>query len=76
MEVGGSVELVFRVRGNDVALQIEYNHTNVIPVQTATAGAAYDFGDLGIDFFVRLKKTAVRTNIQLAWEKPISKIFC
>ena len=39
---------------------MEYVHTNVVPIQIATADAAYDFplahrvlGDLGIDFFVR-----------------------
>ena len=40
--------------------QMEYIHKNVIPVQTATADAAYDFSlahrvldDMGISFFVR-----------------------
>ena len=40
--------------------QIEYIHNNVIPVQTATADASYDFSlahrvldDMGISFFVR-----------------------
>ena len=43
----------------------------VVPIQIATADAAYDFplahrvlGDLGIDFFVRPQKTAVRANTQ------------
>ena len=50
---------------------MEYVHTNVVPIQIATADAAYDFplahrvlGDLGIDFFVRPQKTAVRANTQ------------
>lgn len=50
---------------------MEYVHTNVVPVQIATADAAYDFplahrmlGDMGIDFFVRQQKTAVRTTAQ------------
>mgnify|MGYP002524755999 FL=1 len=50
---------------------MEYVHTNVVPIQIATADAAYDFplahrvlGDMGIDFFVRPQKTAVRTNAQ------------
>ena len=50
---------------------MEYVHTNVVPIQIATADAAYDFplahrvlGDLGINFFVRPQKTAVRTNTQ------------
>ena len=50
---------------------MEYVHTNVVPIQIATADAAYDFplahrvlGDLGIDFFVRPQKTAVRTAAQ------------
>ena len=39
---------------------IEHIHENVVPIQTATADAAYDFplahralSELGIDFFVR-----------------------
>ena len=50
---------------------MEYVHTNVVPIQIATADAAYDFplahrvlGDLGINFFVRPQKTAVRTAAQ------------
>ena len=50
---------------------MEYVHKNVVPIQTATADAAYDFplahrvlGDLGIDFFVRPQKTAARTATQ------------
>ncbi len=50
---------------------MEYVHTNVVPIQIATADAAYDFplahralGDMGIDFFVRPQKTAVRTTTQ------------
>ena len=50
---------------------MEYVHTNVVPIQIATADAAYDFplahrvlGNLGIDFFVRPQKTAVRANTQ------------
>ena len=43
---------------------IEHIHENVVPIQTATADAAYDFplphralSELGIDFFVRPQKT-------------------
>ena len=50
---------------------IEHIHENVVPIQTATADAAYDFplahralGELGIDFFVRPQKTAARANTQ------------
>ena len=50
---------------------IEQIHTNVVPIQIATADAAYDFplahrvlGELGIDFFVRSQKTVVRTATQ------------
>ena len=50
---------------------MEYVHTNVVPIQSATADAAYDFplahrmlGDLGIDFFVRPQKTAARVSVQ------------
>ena len=50
---------------------IEHVHENVVPIQTATADAAYDFplahralGELGIDFFVRLQKTAARVSVQ------------
>ena len=50
---------------------IERIHENVVPIQTATADAAYDFplahrvlGELGIDFFVRPQKTAARVSVQ------------
>ena len=50
---------------------IERIHENVVPIQAATADAAYDFplvhrvlGELGIDFFVRPQKTAARANTQ------------
>ena len=50
---------------------IERIHENVVPIQTATANAAYDFplahrvlGELGIDFFVRPQKTAARVSVQ------------
>ena len=50
---------------------IEHIHKNVVPIQAATADAAYDFplahrvlGELGIDFFVRPQKTAARANTQ------------
>ena len=50
---------------------IEHIHENVVPIQAATADAAYDFplahralGELGIDFFVRPQKTAARANTQ------------
>ena len=50
---------------------MEYVHTKVVPIQIATADAAYDFplahrilGDLGINFFVRPQKTVVRTATQ------------
>ena len=50
---------------------IEHIHENVVPIQTATADAAYDFplahralGELGIDFFVRPQKTAARVSVQ------------
>ena len=50
---------------------IEYVHANVVPIRIATADAAYDFplahrvlGDMGIDFFVRPQKTAVRITTQ------------
>lgn len=50
---------------------IEHIHENVVPIQAATADAAYDFplahralGELGIDFFVRPQKTAARANAQ------------
>ena len=50
---------------------IEHIHENVVPIQAATADAAYDFplahralGELGIDFFVRPQKTAARVSVQ------------
>ena len=50
---------------------IEHIHENVVPIQAATADAAYDFplahralGELGIGFFVRPQKTAARANTQ------------
>ena len=50
---------------------IECVHANVVPIRIATADAAYDFplahrvlGDMGIDFFVRPQKTAVRMTTQ------------
>lgn len=50
---------------------MEQIHTNVVPIQIAAADAAYDFplahrvlGDLGINFFVRPQKTAVRVSVQ------------
>ena len=50
---------------------MEQIHTNVVPIQSATADAAYDFplahrvlGELGIDFFVRPQKTAARVSVQ------------
>lgn len=50
---------------------IEHIHENLVPIQAATADAAYDFplahrvlGELGIDFFVRSQKTAARANTQ------------
>ena len=50
---------------------IEHIHENVVPIQTATADAAYDFplahralGELGIGFFVRPQKTAARVSVQ------------
>ena len=50
---------------------IEYVHANVVPIRIATADAAYDFplahrvlGDMGIDFFVRPQKAAVRMTTQ------------
>ena len=50
---------------------IERIRENVVPIQAATADAAYDFplahrvlGELGIDFFVRPQKTAARANTQ------------
>ena len=50
---------------------IERIHENVVPIQAATADAAYDFplahralGELGIDFFVRPQKTAARVSVQ------------
>ena len=50
---------------------IERIHENVVPIQTATADAAYDFplahrvlGELGIDFFVRPQKTAAWVSVQ------------
>ena len=50
---------------------IERIHENVVPIQTATADAAYDFplahralDELGIDFFVRPQKTAARVSVQ------------
>ena len=50
---------------------IEHIHENVVPIQAATADAAYDFplahralGELGIVFFVRPQKTAARVSVQ------------
>lgn len=50
---------------------IEHIHENVVPIQAATADAAYDFplahralGELGIGFFVRPQKTAARVSVQ------------
>ena len=50
---------------------IERIHENVVPIQPATADAAYEFprahrvlGELGIDFFVRPQKTAARVSVQ------------
>ena len=50
---------------------IEHIHENVVPIQAATADAAYDFplahralGELGIGFFVRPQKTATRVSVQ------------
>ena len=50
---------------------IEHIHENVVPIQAATADAAYDFplahralGELGIGFFVQPQKTAARANTQ------------
>lgn len=51
---------------------IERVHKNVIPIQTATADAAYDFPlahrvlrDMGIDFFVRPQTSFDCTNVEL-----------
>ncbi len=50
---------------------MEQIHTNIVPIQIATADAAYDFplahralGELGIGFFVRPQKTAARVSVQ------------
>ena len=50
---------------------IEHIHENVVPIQAATADAAYDFplahralGELGVGFFVRPQKTAARVSVQ------------
>lgn len=50
---------------------IEHIHENVVPIQAATADAAYDFplahralGELGIGFFVRPQKTTARVSVQ------------
>ena len=50
---------------------IEHIHENIVPIQAATADAAYDFplahralGELGISFFVRPQKTAARVSVQ------------
>ena len=50
---------------------MEQIHTNIVPIQIATADAAYDFplahralGEMGIDFFVWPQKTVVRTATQ------------
>ena len=54
---------------------MERIHRNVIPIQTATADAAYDFPlahrvlrDMGIDFFVRPQASFDRTNVELTRE--------
>ena len=54
---------------------MERIHKNVIPIQTATADAAYDFPlahrvlrDMGIDFFVRPQASFDRTNVELTRE--------